>query len=291
MSGGMRRATVSSAQRGMCKLHPAVLGVEPRFCAAFVGGAAQPPPVLAAAAALSDFTFHAAAVDQLLCLYRAVSLVHALAAESAGAQPSEIGADSLLPLLVWTVVHSSLPHAFAALDYADQLSTREQKTSELGYYLACLQGACGYVLEASPRDTPETAALTSSAAVATPAAAAAIEPTMADGGPDAQPTANARRHLSAGGDPLDPTRGAGEQAQPEAIDTQAREVQQQQHEQHEQQQQQQQQQRTTRSTADSFALPSATPTDLEEQATEREALAKFLQNERAVEDLVVALAL
>ena len=40
-----------------------------------------------------------------------------------------IGADVLLPLLVWVVVHAELPHAFTAIDFAKQLSTREQATA------------------------------------------------------------------------------------------------------------------------------------------------------------------
>ena len=92
--------------------------------------------------------------DQLLCLYRAVGLVHTAAAEAAKVDHSaigaEIGADSLLPLLVWTVAHATLPHVWTALEYAKALATKETTNSELGYYLACFEAACEYVIVAEP---------------------------------------------------------------------------------------------------------------------------------------------
>ena len=48
------------------------------------------------------------------------------AGRAAGLEPQAIGADSLLPLLVWVVAHAELPHAFSAVDFAKQLSTRDQ---------------------------------------------------------------------------------------------------------------------------------------------------------------------
>lgn len=141
-----RDAHLVHQQHWMRALPPEQLGVEARFC----GTRARPP--LTAASVLGDFCFLSAPVDQLLCLYRVVSLVHALAVDTSEGEvtASDIGADTLLPLLVWTVVHASIPHAFSALEYAKQLSTREHSISELGYYLACLEAACAYVADASP---------------------------------------------------------------------------------------------------------------------------------------------
>ena len=168
-----RDARLLAQQRRLRRLSPLQLGVEPRFLAAAShpaatsDPAATPPPAaasatpaaptppLAAASVLADFPYLAVPVDMLLCLYRAVGLVHAAAAQAANVPAEGIGADALLPLLVWTVAHTPLPHGFAALDYVKALCTREQTTSELGYYLACLEAACEYVLDATGVPSPE----------------------------------------------------------------------------------------------------------------------------------------
>ena len=76
-----------------------------------------------AAVALSSFCFLAAPADQLLCLYRAIGIVHTTAAAVSGEPTTAIGADSLLPLLVRTALHAHLPRVFTAIEYAKQLST------------------------------------------------------------------------------------------------------------------------------------------------------------------------
>ena len=96
------------------------------------------------------FNYGAHYVDQLLCLYRAIGLVHSLAAATAGVDTTAIGADSLMPLLVWTVAHASMPHAFTALEYAKQLSTNEQ------VLFACLKA-----LASRPRIAPSHRAFAS----------------------------------------------------------------------------------------------------------------------------------
>ena len=145
-------------QGWMRSVSPDQLGVEERFipktaAAASEGGGSGSGgdgPHLAAAAVLGEFCFLATPVDQLLCLYRAVGVVHSKASEVAKIPTSGIDADALLPLLVWSVVHAHLPNAFTALAYAKALSSREHIQSELGYYLACLEAACAYVIEARP---------------------------------------------------------------------------------------------------------------------------------------------
>ena len=157
-----RDAMFTANQRRLRAMHPSQLGVEPRFWGGADGDersdvelSAQPPPLappppLAAASVLGEVCMLASPVDQLLCLYRAVGLVHRHAGDVSGVEGSAIGADSLMPLLVWTVCHTPMPHAFAALEYCRELSSKEQQTaSELGYYLACLEGACLYILDAS----------------------------------------------------------------------------------------------------------------------------------------------
>ena len=114
------------------------------------GAATHHPPPLAAASVLSDFCYLSVPVDMLLCLYRAIGLVHEAAAALGDVEAGDIGADQLLPLLVWTVVHAQLPHIFSALEYAKRLAAKELVTSELGYYLACLEAACCYVLDSTP---------------------------------------------------------------------------------------------------------------------------------------------
>lgn len=149
-----RDSQMLGKQRWMRTLPPSQLGVETRFLSSGDGATDESPPPLMAASVLADFCFLSVPVDMLLCLYRAVGLVHKAAAEAANLPPSVIGADSLLPLLVWTVAHTPLPHIFSALEYAKLLSTREQITSELGYYLACLEAACEYVLDSQHGGAP-----------------------------------------------------------------------------------------------------------------------------------------
>jgi len=161
-------------QRWMQGLLPEQLGVERRFLrvadhvsqlvsAVYAGGPAatthakgMTSPPLAARSVLSDFCFLSVPVDMLLIIYRAVGHVHTAAVDVAGVDHNDIGADSLLPLLVWTVVHTPLPHVFSALEYAKALCTQEQVTSELGYYLATFEAACEYVLDALPPSRTST---------------------------------------------------------------------------------------------------------------------------------------
>lgn len=117
------------------------------------GGPAPPPSAISV---LSDFCFLSVPADMLLCVYRAVGHVHSAAAATAHVSPDQIGADSLLPLLVWTVVNTPLPHVFAALEYSKSLATREHQHSELGYYLATFEAACEYALDAQPPSRPHS---------------------------------------------------------------------------------------------------------------------------------------
>ncbi|KAL1528319.1 hypothetical protein AB1Y20_009674 [Prymnesium parvum] len=163
---------LAAQQRWLRAMPPKSFAVDPRFCAderpgeaAQVSGAAllssrwerrgeprraAPTQVPAAAArALGDFCYLLVPADMLLCLYRAIQLLHSAAARAASIEPQAIGADALLPLLVWVVIHAELPHAFAAVDFAKQLCTREQTFSELGYYLACFEAAIAFVVGAT----------------------------------------------------------------------------------------------------------------------------------------------
>lgn len=222
-------------QRWMRTLPPAQLGVEQCFCVLELPRAA--------ASALSDFCFLTTPVDMLLCVYRSVRLLHSAGAAAANVSPSVIGADDLVPLLIWTVVHSFLPHAFAALEYAKQLCTQEQKSSELGYYLATLEAACNYVHDAVPVPT----------GVDTPAAEQSLPQT---GGQP--PSARAC---------ADHSTPASETEEPSTC-------------------------RLSGSSSVSGAIVEPQPSaSTDVILAERHALAQFLQQERAVEDLVGALAL
>ena len=154
-------------QRMLRDLPPTQLGVDPRFLPTTrrpssasaidddrTSTVESGPSPLAAATVLSDFCYLAVPIDMLLCLYRAVGMMHSAAAEMAQLSQKSIGAEELLPLLVWTVVHTPMPHAFAAIEYVKALTTKEHSSSELGYYLACLEAACEYVLDATASGSP-----------------------------------------------------------------------------------------------------------------------------------------
>eukprot|EP00965_Chrysotila_dentata_P205761 6183147-Pleurochrysis_carterae.AAC.2 len=63
-----------------------------------------------------------------------------------------MGADALMPLLVLVAVHAHLPHGFACIDFASRYCESRVASSELGYYLACLEAALTYLTQASPDD-------------------------------------------------------------------------------------------------------------------------------------------
>ena len=114
--------------------------------------------IAGAVAAMSEMGYYTAVEDVLLCLHRAMRRLHVAAARAAGTTPQLIGADALLPLLVWSVVHTPLPCGVAALAYAQRLCAQnaQQQSSELGYYLACFEAAISYVMEASPQSLGPT---------------------------------------------------------------------------------------------------------------------------------------
>eukprot|EP00964_Phaeocystis_antarctica_P148280 scaffold115094_cov45-Phaeocystis_antarctica.AAC.1 len=102
--------------------------------------------------------YYTAVEDVLLCLHRAMRRLHVAAARAARTTPQLLGADALLPLLVWSVVHTPLPCGVAALAYAQRLCAQnaQQQSSELGYYLACFEAAISYVMDASPQSLGPT---------------------------------------------------------------------------------------------------------------------------------------
>jgi len=114
--------------------------------------------IAGAVAAMGEMGYYTAVEDVLLCLHRAMRRLHVSAARAAGTTPQLIGADALLPLLVWSVVHTPLPCGVAALAYAQRLCAQnaQQQSSELGYYLACFEAAISYVMEASPQSLGPT---------------------------------------------------------------------------------------------------------------------------------------
>ena len=109
--------------------------------------------IAGAVAAMGEMGYYTAVEDVLLCLHRAMRRLHVAAARAAGTTPQLLGADALLPLLVWSVVHTPLPCGVAALAYAQRLCAQnaQQQSSELGYYLACFEAAISYAMEASPQ--------------------------------------------------------------------------------------------------------------------------------------------
>jgi len=239
----------------MRQLSPEQVGVESRFLTSRSAGRGDPSPPSAACSVLSDFCFLAVPVDMLLCVYRAVGHVHAAAAEVAQVDHNAIGADALLPLLVWAVVHTPLPHVFSALEYAKALSTSEQATSELGYYLATFEAACEYALDAQP---PSAHAGGDDNAYATSDAPAPLAPQASSSDGAAHP-------------PLDHSQL--DACPPGAIS------------------------RSSSSVGDGFrpeGLQVCEPppnVTLAKEVAEREALVNFLQQERAVDELVEALVL
>ena len=59
--------------------------------------------IAGAVAAMGEMGYYTAVEDVLLCLHRAMRRLHVAAARAAGTTPRAIGADALLPLLVWAV--------------------------------------------------------------------------------------------------------------------------------------------------------------------------------------------
>ena len=281
-------------QRLLRQLHPAKLGVEARFFGQGAGSvevahrpndpaAPMPPPPAAAALILADFCFLVSPVDQLLCLYRAMGAVHRYAGAAANVESNAIGADSLMPLLVWTVCHASTPCAFAALEYCKQLSSKELTTSELGYYLACLEGACAYILEPSSELADANNGLANAACPASEASnrssGGCEAPTQADDSarPDlvaSHPGQSLPQHADGLVDAEqavvhESTGGASTAGDSPQGNGQIRAV-----------------------SVSTDAAPHGTLVQVaEREEAERKALARFLQHERAVDDLVGALCL
>ena len=76
--------------------------------------------IAGAVAALGEMGCYVVAEDLLLCLHRCMRRLHMAAARAARAPAHSIGADALLPLLVWAVVHAPLPCGVATLAYVQR---------------------------------------------------------------------------------------------------------------------------------------------------------------------------
>ena len=85
--------------------------------------------IAGAVAAMGEMGYYTAVEDGLLCLHRAMRRLHVAAARAAGTTPQLIGADALLPLLVWSVVHTSLPCAASPRSPTRSGSARRTRSS------------------------------------------------------------------------------------------------------------------------------------------------------------------
>jgi hypothetical protein len=103
--------------------------------------------------------------DMLRCLIACASNVYQIAAsyrrqrrrqaENRGEKLSSkldpegnIGADDFFPMWLYVVAHARVPDMMVRLGIMEGYSSRQQKNSESGYYLTCLESALLHILSA-----------------------------------------------------------------------------------------------------------------------------------------------
>ena len=90
--------------------------------------------------------------DMLLCIYETAQLIYEEASVRSGLDVHSIGADYLLPLFVWVTINATLAHPHAILRMLKLFCTEAELQSELGYYMACWEGAVTFISQADPED-------------------------------------------------------------------------------------------------------------------------------------------
>jgi len=65
-----------------------------------------------------------------------------------------MGADDLLPLLVYCVVKAEVPHYAAEMKFIEEFVLEEMACGEAGYFMMCGSSVMGYLLEAEAKLPP-----------------------------------------------------------------------------------------------------------------------------------------
>lgn len=85
--------------------------------------------------------------EMLHCVHCCAKTIHNTAYKNCKARDKDFsfGADEFFPILVYVVVQSELPTAHSNLSYLSKFTNSHNSSSELIYYLTCLEGAIMYI--------------------------------------------------------------------------------------------------------------------------------------------------
>jgi len=114
-------------------------------------------PYIKAIEILEDLNVLRVPDDILQCLLACAQAIYRSARENAVARASEhaydeVGADSFLPIFIYVVIHSDLPHVHRTLHMVSQYSSESERMAESGYYVTCFEGAITYLMNVTPAE-------------------------------------------------------------------------------------------------------------------------------------------
>lgn len=106
-----------------------------------------PTPLFAKSIVAFNAIPHVVPSCVLAAFLNAVRVLYREAHQTIGVAASAMSADVLLPLLVFVLSRSDLPHVHSQVYLMKEFAIDEsQEGSEAAYYLACLQAAMGYIM-------------------------------------------------------------------------------------------------------------------------------------------------
>jgi hypothetical protein len=103
---------------------------------------------------LNKLNNYRAPVDKLQCIVRCCSFLFNQLSVSRGSDGSRPGADDFLPVLIYVVLNSSVPHMHANLEYIQNYRNSQDLMSKAGYCLVNLQSSVAFLTNVSGDSFP-----------------------------------------------------------------------------------------------------------------------------------------
>lgn len=121
--------------------------VNGELCGVLGGGADDKSALFAKSVNAFNRIPHLVPSCVLAAFLNAVRVLYRETAEVLSVSPGCMSADVLLPLMVYVLSRSDLPHLHSQVFLMEEYAIEEsQEGSEAAYYLACLQAAMGYIM-------------------------------------------------------------------------------------------------------------------------------------------------
>jgi hypothetical protein len=123
---------------------PAKFGIPPQHCQELKGSTNSSDTLYAGASdKLNDLLFLVVPTDILSAIHEAMASITSEATARSGA--TSVGADEILPLFEYALIHSNLTAVHQAIAFVDVFSIQEEKCAEFGWCLTTLQAATAHI--------------------------------------------------------------------------------------------------------------------------------------------------